>query len=217
MLSKHCCHSRALLLTQRGSNSSINSCILFSVCVSNIQVWQWTCVWSCGQWETGQDWIIPGAVCVCVQVSWAVSLHLCHFAAPHTEMFTRLKCKCLSRMCAGPVQWLSPASTSTQMINQETSMPSPESLLWSASKPPRQVSSLTQSKMMKWWCHINTWPCILPPSSAAIKEFVLIPQHTTPTNTTKELDALYDVLQHVKKMWKTEVGHFLSNRFKSVH
>ncbi|GLD45593.1 deoxyribonuclease gamma-like protein [Lates japonicus] len=37
-----------------------------------------------------------------------------------------------------------------------------------------------------------------------IKEFVLIPQHTTPTNTTKELDALYDVLQHVKKMWKTE-------------
>lgn len=38
----------------------------------------------------------------------------------------------------------------------------------------------------------------------AIKEFVLIPQHTTPTNTTKELDALYDVLQHVRKMWKTE-------------
>ncbi|KAM9344401.1 deoxyribonuclease-1-like 1 isoform 1-T2 [Pholidichthys leucotaenia] len=37
-----------------------------------------------------------------------------------------------------------------------------------------------------------------------IKEFVLIPQHTTPANTTKELDALYDVLQHVKKMWKTE-------------
>ncbi|XP_045913493.1 deoxyribonuclease-1-like 1 [Micropterus dolomieu] len=38
----------------------------------------------------------------------------------------------------------------------------------------------------------------------AIKEFVLIPQHTTPTNTTKELDALYDVLQDVKSMWKTE-------------
>ncbi|KAI4823503.1 hypothetical protein KUCAC02_012086 [Chaenocephalus aceratus] len=37
-----------------------------------------------------------------------------------------------------------------------------------------------------------------------IKEFVLIPQHTTPANTTKELDALYDVLQHVRKMWKTE-------------
>ncbi|XP_026189352.1 deoxyribonuclease-1-like 1 [Mastacembelus armatus] len=38
----------------------------------------------------------------------------------------------------------------------------------------------------------------------AIKDFVLIPQHTTPTNTTKELDALYDVLQHMRKMWKTE-------------
>ncbi|XP_074499238.1 deoxyribonuclease-1-like 1 [Sebastes fasciatus] len=37
-----------------------------------------------------------------------------------------------------------------------------------------------------------------------IKEFVLIPQHTTPTNTTKELDALYDVLQDMKKMFKTE-------------
>lgn len=42
-----------------------------------------------------------------------------------------------------------------------------------------------------------------PPS--AIKEFVLIPQHTTPANTTKELGALYDVLQDVRKMWKTEV------------
>ncbi|XP_029362158.1 deoxyribonuclease-1-like 1 [Echeneis naucrates] len=37
-----------------------------------------------------------------------------------------------------------------------------------------------------------------------IKEFVLIPQHTTPVNTTRELDALYDVLQDVRKMWKTE-------------
>lgn len=38
-----------------------------------------------------------------------------------------------------------------------------------------------------------------------IKDFVLIPQHTTPTNTTKELDALYDVLQKVREMWKVEV------------
>ncbi|XP_068453984.1 deoxyribonuclease-1-like 1 [Clinocottus analis] len=37
-----------------------------------------------------------------------------------------------------------------------------------------------------------------------IREFVLIPQHTTPTNTTKELDALYDVLEDVKTMWKTQ-------------
>ncbi|KAM9350716.1 deoxyribonuclease-1-like 1 [Symphorus nematophorus] len=41
-------------------------------------------------------------------------------------------------------------------------------------------------------------------SKTAIKEFVLIPQHTTPSNTTKELDALYDVLQHVMKRWRTE-------------
>ncbi|XP_077368066.1 deoxyribonuclease-1-like 1 isoform X2 [Festucalex cinctus] len=38
----------------------------------------------------------------------------------------------------------------------------------------------------------------------AIKEFVLIPQHTSPANVSKELDALYFVLQHVRKMWKTE-------------
>ncbi|XP_054640352.1 deoxyribonuclease-1-like 1 [Dunckerocampus dactyliophorus] len=38
----------------------------------------------------------------------------------------------------------------------------------------------------------------------ALKEFVLVPQHTSPANTTKELEALYDVLQHVRKMWKTE-------------
>uniref|UniRef100_A0A3Q1H8M5 Deoxyribonuclease n=1 Tax=Acanthochromis polyacanthus TaxID=80966 RepID=A0A3Q1H8M5_9TELE len=38
----------------------------------------------------------------------------------------------------------------------------------------------------------------------AIREFTLIPQHTTPSNTTKELDALYDVLQRVRQMWRTE-------------
>ncbi|XP_041860267.1 deoxyribonuclease-1-like 1 isoform X2 [Melanotaenia boesemani] len=47
--------------------------------------------------------------------------------------------------------------------------------------------------------------------TTAIKEFVLIPQHTTPDNTTKELDALYDVLQHVRKMWKTEVASHVMN------
>ncbi|XP_057677808.1 deoxyribonuclease-1-like 1 [Corythoichthys intestinalis] len=40
--------------------------------------------------------------------------------------------------------------------------------------------------------------------NTAIKEFVLIPQHTSPANVSKELEALYDVLQHVKRMWKTE-------------
>lgn len=50
--------------------------------------------------------------------------------------------------------------------------------------------------------HSHSFICFFFPD---IKEFVLIPQHTTPTNTTKELDALYDVLQDVRKKWKTEV------------
>ncbi|XP_028308366.1 deoxyribonuclease-1-like 1 isoform X2 [Gouania willdenowi] len=37
-----------------------------------------------------------------------------------------------------------------------------------------------------------------------IEEFVLIAQHTTPSNATKEIDALYDVLKRVKKMWRTQ-------------
>lgn len=45
---------------------------------------------------------------------------------------------------------------------------------------------------------------VQPPT--AIKEFVLIPQHTAPANTPKELQALYQVLQDVKTMWRTEVG-----------
>lgn len=42
-------------------------------------------------------------------------------------------------------------------------------------------------------------------SQPAIKEFVLIPQHTAPANASKELEALYHVLQDVRKMWRTEV------------
>ncbi|KAM9752828.1 deoxyribonuclease-1-like 1 isoform 1-T3 [Menidia menidia] len=40
--------------------------------------------------------------------------------------------------------------------------------------------------------------------ATAVRDLVLIPQHTAPSNTTKELDALYDVLQRVRSMWKTE-------------
>ncbi len=59
----------------------------------------------------------------------------------------------------------------------------------------------------------NTIPCFLSPSnSSAIEEFVLIPQHTTPANTTKELDALYDVLQHVRRKWETEVRFAVGNQ-----
>lgn len=37
------------------------------------------------------------------------------------------------------------------------------------------------------------------------KEFVLIPQHTTPSNATKEIDELYDVFVDVRERWKIEV------------
>uniref|UniRef100_A0A667YZX7 Deoxyribonuclease n=1 Tax=Myripristis murdjan TaxID=586833 RepID=A0A667YZX7_9TELE len=39
----------------------------------------------------------------------------------------------------------------------------------------------------------------------ALKDFVLIPLHTSPNNTTKELDAVVDVFNDIRKKWKTEV------------
>lgn len=56
---------------------------------------------------------------------------------------------------------------------------------------------------------MNTFRCdrwMFNHLSTAIKEFVLIPQHTAPANTTKELQALYQVLQDVRTMWRTEVS-----------
>ncbi|XP_066526850.1 deoxyribonuclease-1-like 1 [Hoplias malabaricus] len=44
-----------------------------------------------------------------------------------------------------------------------------------------------------------------------IREFVLIPVHTTPTNATKEIDELYDVFEDVRKRWKTEHVMFLGD------
>ncbi|ROL53291.1 Deoxyribonuclease gamma [Anabarilius grahami] len=43
------------------------------------------------------------------------------------------------------------------------------------------------------------------------KEFVLIPQHTTPSNATKEIDELYDVFVDVRKRWKIENVMFLGD------
>ncbi|XP_067095106.1 deoxyribonuclease-1-like 1 [Osmerus mordax] len=47
--------------------------------------------------------------------------------------------------------------------------------------------------------------------STALGEFVLIPQHTSPSNATREIDALYDVFQAVKKRWNTEMVMFLGD------
>ncbi|XP_051961618.1 deoxyribonuclease gamma-like [Xyrauchen texanus] len=43
------------------------------------------------------------------------------------------------------------------------------------------------------------------------KEFVLIPQHTTPSNATKEIDELYDVFVDIRKRWKIENVMFLGD------
>ncbi|XP_067302539.1 deoxyribonuclease-1-like 1 [Pseudorasbora parva] len=43
------------------------------------------------------------------------------------------------------------------------------------------------------------------------KEFVLIPQHTTPSNATKEIDELYDVFVDVRERWKLENVMFLGD------
>lgn len=43
----------------------------------------------------------------------------------------------------------------------------------------------------------------------AVRNFVLIPQHTSPDFAVKEVDALYDVVADVRKRWNTEVTTFL--------
>ncbi|KAE8612474.1 hypothetical protein XENTR_v10012869 [Xenopus tropicalis] len=40
---------------------------------------------------------------------------------------------------------------------------------------------------------------------SALKDFVLIPIHTTPKDSVQEIDELYDVYEHVKEKWGTEV------------
>ncbi|XP_018121320.1 deoxyribonuclease gamma isoform X1 [Xenopus laevis] len=39
---------------------------------------------------------------------------------------------------------------------------------------------------------------------AAVKDFVLIPIHTTPKDSVQEIDELHDVYEHVKEKWGTE-------------
>lgn len=53
---------------------------------------------------------------------------------------------------------------------------------------------------------------LLPPSLLfflAVKNFVLIPQHTSPDSAVKEVNALYDVVADVRSRWNTNV-HTLS-------
>lgn len=41
--------------------------------------------------------------------------------------------------------------------------------------------------------------------TAVLKDLVIIPVHTKPEDSDKELDELFDVFQHVKKKWRTDV------------
>lgn len=45
--------------------------------------------------------------------------------------------------------------------------------------------------------------------SAVLEDSVLMPVHTKPEDSVKELDELYDVFQDVKEKWKTDVKHNL--------
>lgn len=49
-----------------------------------------------------------------------------------------------------------------------------------------------------------------------LKDLVLIPVHTKPEDSVKELDKLYDVVKVVKKKWKTDVG-LLTNAHLGTH
>ncbi|XP_041837281.1 deoxyribonuclease-1-like [Melanotaenia boesemani] len=40
--------------------------------------------------------------------------------------------------------------------------------------------------------------------TTVVKDLILIPVHTKPKDAQKELDELYDVVQHVRKKWKTD-------------
>lgn len=52
-----------------------------------------------------------------------------------------------------------------------------------------------------------TLPLLLPPSwFLAMRNFVLIPQHTSPDYAVQEVDALYDVVTDVRKRWNTNVN-----------
>uniref|UniRef100_A0A673MC20 Deoxyribonuclease 1 like 4, tandem duplicate 1 n=1 Tax=Sinocyclocheilus rhinocerous TaxID=307959 RepID=A0A673MC20_9TELE len=41
-----------------------------------------------------------------------------------------------------------------------------------------------------------------------LEDLVLMPVHTKPEDSVKELDELYDVFQNVKMKWKTDVKHY---------
>ena len=49
---------------------------------------------------------------------------------------------------------------------------------------------------------------------SVIQDLVLIPVHTKPQDSDKELDQLYDVFLHMKAKWKTDVSFYLASIIK---
>lgn len=45
----------------------------------------------------------------------------------------------------------------------------------------------------------------VPFSSVAVRDFTLIPQHTSPESAVRELNALYDVVADVRARWNNDV------------
>ncbi|XP_061074947.1 deoxyribonuclease gamma-like [Conger conger] len=51
---------------------------------------------------------------------------------------------------------------------------------------------------------------------AAIKDFVIIPIHTTPDTAVREIDELYDVYQDVKQQWTTAASFVIMGDFNAA-
>lgn len=73
---------------------------------------------------------------------------------------------------------------------------------------PKQVIINWSLMIMVMWSHMSLL--------TVAKEFVLIPQHTTPSNATKEIDELYDVFVDIRARWKIEVWWQISNIKESI-
>lgn len=68
------------------------------------------------------------------------------------------------------------------------------------------TAGLSATERSHFDLHLSCIYTFLCPRVTAVKDLVLIPVHTKPEDSMKELDELDDVVQHVRKMWKTNVG-----------
>lgn len=70
-------------------------------------------------------------------------------------------------------------------------------------------------------CHTQYIPLLIhssfPPCFVAVKNFALIPQHTSPSSAVKEVDALYDVVADVRNHWNTNVNTLFKSSKTNTH